>query len=92
MNLIWICADTFRNDHLGCMGNERVKTPCLDKLAAEGVRFENAYAEGLPTGPERLVHMTGKFVLPFRGWSPLTKEDVTLAEPVSYTHLRAHET
>ena len=80
MNLIWICADTFRNDHLGCMGNKRVKTPCLDRLASEGVLFENAYAEGLPTGPERLVHLTGKFVLPFRGWSPLTKTDVTLPE------------
>jgi len=80
MNLIWICADTFRNDHLGCMGNNRVKTPRLDKLASEGILFENAYAEGLPTGPERAVFMTGKFMLPFRGWTPLIKEDVTLAE------------
>ncbi len=80
MNLIWICADTFRNDHLGCMGAGMAKPPCLDRLASEGVLFENAHAEALPTGPERLVHMTGKYVLPFRGWSPLTPEDVTLPE------------
>jgi arylsulfatase A-like enzyme len=80
MNLIWICADTFRNDYLGCLGLQNVKTPNLDALAAEGMLFENAHAEGLPTGPERAVFMTGKFMLPFRGWVPLIPEDVTLAE------------
>ncbi len=80
MNLIWICSDTFRNDHLGCMNRREIRTPRLDSLASEGVLFEEAYAEGLPTGPERLVHMTGKFTLPFRGWSPLTDDDITLAE------------
>ncbi len=83
VNLIWICSDTFRNDHLGCMGRRNVKTPCLDKLASKGILFKEAYAEGLPTGPERIVHMTGKFTLPFRGWEPLGSEDITMAE-----HLR----
>jgi len=89
MNLIWICSDTFRNDHLGCMGNDWIQTPCLDRLASESVLFENAYAEGLPTIPERIVHMTGKFVLPFRGWSPLTDADVTLPE---YLHEKGFRT
>jgi len=80
MNLVWICSDTFRNDHLGCIGRKKVATPYLDGLASEGVLFREAYAEGLPTGPERLVHMTGKFTLPFRGWEPLSQNDVTLAE------------
>ncbi len=80
MNLIWICADTFRADHLGCMGNDRVKTPCLDQLAAEGALFESACVEGLPTIPERIVFMTGKHTLPHRGWSKLPDEDVTLGE------------
>ena len=78
MNLIWICSDTFRNDYLGCMGNEKVKTPCLDALAADGVLFEEAYMEGFPTGPARLVYMTGKYNIPFRGWVPLSDDDVTL--------------
>lgn len=85
MNLIFICADTFRNDHLGCMGNPIVKTPCLDKLASEGVLFENAHAEALPTIPERLVFMTGKFIHPFRSWEPLGADDITIAE-----HLGKH--
>ena len=83
VNLIWICADTFRGDHLGCMGHPRVKTPNLDRLAAEGALFENAYSEGLPTGPERTVFMTGRFTLPYHGWEPLTSEETTLAEHLS---------
>jgi arylsulfatase A-like enzyme len=62
------------------MGKREVKTPCLDRLASQGVIFEEAYAEGLPTGPERIVHMTGKFTLPFRGWEPLGNDDLTMAE------------
>jgi len=80
MNLIWICSDTFRNDHLGCLHRRRISTPNLDRMASDGVLFREAYAEGLPTGPERIVHMTGKLTLPFRGWEPLAAQDTTLAE------------
>ncbi|HID94762.1 MAG TPA: hypothetical protein EYP53_01715 [Candidatus Latescibacteria bacterium] len=53
MNLIvW---DTMRVDYLGCYGNQWVKTPNLDQLAREGVLFENAYVEGLPTIPQCTV-------------------------------------
>ena len=55
LNLIIIVSDTFRADHVGCYGNERVKTPSLDKLASEGIKFTNVYADGLPTIPERRV-------------------------------------
>ncbi|MGD8238160.1 MAG: sulfatase [Armatimonadota bacterium] len=73
-NLIVIIADTFRADHLGCYGNARVKTPRLDKLAAEGVTFTNCYADGLPTIPCRRVFHTGKSIVPMKvhgGWIPL---------------------
>ena len=83
MNLIMIVADTFRADHLGCYGNERVKTPNLDRLASEGVRFTNAYADGLATIPMRRVFYTGKSILPECAWIPMAKEDVTLAEILS---------
>ncbi len=45
MNLIWICSDTFRNDHLGCMGNARVKTPNLDRLASDSLLFEGTWGQ-----------------------------------------------
>ena len=45
MNVLWICTDQQRFDTLGCMGNPWVYTPNLDRLAAEGVLFENTYAQ-----------------------------------------------
>ena len=80
LNMIVIIADTWRADHLGCYGSNRIKTPNLDKLAKEGVLFKDATAEGLPTIPCRRVYHTGKSVLPEAKWQPLAKEDITFAE------------
>jgi arylsulfatase A-like enzyme len=80
MNLITIISDTFRADHLGCYGSERVKTPNLDRLASEGVVFTQAYADGLPTIPMRRVFYTGNSILPEGQWRPLLPDDVTLAQ------------
>jgi arylsulfatase A-like enzyme len=97
MNLVLIVSDTLRWDYLGAYGNQRIRTPNLDRLAAESVVFEDAYAEGLPTLPARRVLLTGRPIFPFRyipqksdmvqlpGWHPLFEEDVTLSE-----HLLAH--
>jgi arylsulfatase A-like enzyme len=82
-NLIFIVADTFRADHLGCYGSESVKTPNLDRLAQEGLLFTNAYADGLPTIPCRRVYHTGKSIIPMRvhgGWIPLQPGRKTLAQ------------
>ena len=83
LNLIVIIADTWRADHLGCYGSERIKTPYLDKFAQQSVLFENASAEGLPTIPCRRVYHTGKSVLPEAKWQPLAPNDVTLAQVLS---------
>ena len=80
MNLVMIVTDTFRADYLGCYGNDWIRTPNLDKLAAEGVLFANAYADGLPTIPMRRVFYTGNSILPEGAWCPLKDDDVTLAE------------
>ena len=44
---------------VGCYGNETVQTPNIDKLAAEGVRFEEAFATTPSCGPSRAVMYTG---------------------------------
>ena len=80
MNVITIIADTFRADHLGCYGSETVKTPNLDRLAAEGTAFTQVYADGLPTIPMRRVFYTGNSILPEGQWRPLLDDDVTLAQ------------
>lgn len=82
LNLVVIIADTTRCDHLGAYGSQRVKTPNLDRLAAEGAAFENAYADGLPTIPCRRVYHAGRSILHEKQnwWRPLHPEDVTLSE------------
>ncbi|MHC4105803.1 MAG: sulfatase, partial [Planctomycetota bacterium] len=80
LNMIVIIADTWRADHLGCYGSTRIKTPYLDKLAAEGSLFTDVTAEGLPTIPCRRVYHTGKSVLPEAKWQPLADSDVTFAQ------------
>jgi arylsulfatase A-like enzyme len=42
-NILFFFADDQRNDTLGCAGHPIIKTPTVDRLAAEGVRFENAF-------------------------------------------------
>ncbi|MDD2600428.1 MAG: sulfatase [Kiritimatiellae bacterium] len=44
-NIIFFLADDQRSDVLGCYGNQLIKTPTIDRLAAEGVRFENSFCE-----------------------------------------------
>ena len=43
LNLVFVCADTLRLDHVGAYGLTRAKTPCLDELAKQSVVFENAF-------------------------------------------------
>lgn len=42
-NIIFLLTDDQRWDALGCMGNQVIKTPNIDKLASEGILFENAF-------------------------------------------------
>ena len=80
MNVIWIVADTFRQDHLGAYGKQNVITPSLDALAARSTRFDRHYAAGFPTMPTRADHATGRWTMSFMGWEPLPSEATTLAE------------
>ena len=80
MNVIWIVADTFRQDHLGAYGNPYIKTPALDALASRSIRFANHYAGGFPTMPTRADHATGRWTMSFMGWEPLPEEQTTLAQ------------
>lgn len=60
-NILWICTDQQRFDSLGCYGNEFVKTPNIDKLAQNGVLFENAYCQSTICSPSRTSFLTGRY-------------------------------
>ena len=80
MNVIWIVADTWRQDHVGAYGNKDIHTPSLDALAAKSVRFDSYYAGSFPTMPTRADHHTGRWTMSFMGWGPLPEGQVTLAQ------------
>ena len=80
MNVIWIVADTFRQDHIGAYGHPYIKTPALDALAAKSIRFAKHYAGGFPTMPTRADHATGRWTMSFMGWEPLPESTTTLAQ------------
>lgn len=58
-NILLITLDTTRADHLGCYGYKKAKTPNLDRLAAEGLRFVNTYCPAPLTLPSHTSIFTG---------------------------------
>ncbi|MDW7695582.1 sulfatase [Flammeovirgaceae bacterium SG7u.111] len=60
-NIIFILADDLGWTQLGCYGSEYYQTPNIDKLAAKGMKFTNAYAAAAVCSPTRASIMTGKY-------------------------------
>lgn len=52
-NVLYITCDQWRASALGCAGHPLVQTPALDKLAADGLRFAQHYAQAVQCGPSR---------------------------------------
>ncbi|MFP4057691.1 MAG: sulfatase [Candidatus Brocadiia bacterium] len=61
MRILYYDIDTLRADHLGCYGYCRETSPNIDRLAAEGTRFENCYVSDAPCLPSRASCWTGRF-------------------------------
>ena len=83
-NIVWIMADDMGYADLGCYGQKHIKTPNIDKLAKEGLRFTDAYAGCTVCAPSRSVLMTGMHmghtsIRSNPGGVPLLKTDVTVA-------------
>jgi arylsulfatase A-like enzyme len=83
-NIIFILADDLGYGDLSCYGQQKFKTPAIDRLAAEGTRFTQYYAGSTVCAPSRSVLMTGQHTghTRIRGNAryPLLPEDVTVAE------------
>jgi arylsulfatase A-like enzyme/cytochrome c-type biogenesis protein CcmH/NrfG len=61
LNVVLITIDTLRADHVGCYGYRQIKTPNIDGLAADGVRFERAFAVVPVTLPSHSSMLTGTY-------------------------------
>jgi len=91
-NIIFILADDLGYGDLGCYGQETIKTPNIDKLAEEGMRFTDHYAGSTVCAPSRCCLMTGLHtghaIVRANGNVPLRPSDVTVAKllkKVDYT-------
>ena len=83
-NIIFILADDLGYGDLGCYGQKKIRTPNIDRLAAEGMRFTQCYAGSTVCAPSRSVLMTGLHTghTRIRGNAKraLLEADVTVAE------------
>ncbi len=61
MNILLITLDQFRGDCLSSLGHPILRTPHLDRLAAEGVHFARHYSQCAPCGPGRASLYTGLY-------------------------------
>ncbi len=97
MNVITILCDTLRRDHCTpynhgkpvnqCWSKEQpdwvVKTPNIDRLAAQGTTFDQAWCGSTPCMPARRDIYTGRYEFLERGWGPLEDDDKDLPRQVS---------
>jgi len=60
-NIVFILADDMGYGDLGCYGHPTAKTPVIDRLAREGVRFTQHYANGPECSPTRTAFLTGRY-------------------------------
>ncbi len=83
-NIVFIMADDLGYGELSCYGQQILRTPNIDRLAAEGLRFTDVYAGSTVCAPSRCVLMTGLHTghCRVRGNQrvPLLPDDVTVAE------------
>jgi arylsulfatase A len=89
-NVVLILADDLGYRELGCFGQKRIRTPRLDRLAAEGMQLTRHYAGNAVCAPSRCVLMTGRHpghavvrdnrATPPEGQQPLPADAVTIAE------------
>ncbi len=85
-NIIIIFTDDQGYGDLGCYGSETIRTPRIDKLAQDGIRFTNFYAQ-VVCGPSRSALLTSRYPIRSRGWS-MPADEITIAEllqKVGYT-------
>jgi arylsulfatase A-like enzyme len=80
MNIVVICADTFRYDHLGALKLQPVVTPCLDQLARASASFADFRVCSFPTVVNRIEVFSGRCAFPRVGWGALPYEFPVLSQ------------
>ena len=61
INILFVMYDQLRFDYLSCAGHPHLETPNFDRVAAQGVRFTNAYVQSPVCGASRMCFYTGRY-------------------------------
>lgn len=80
-NIIFIYADDLGYGDLSCYGASKIKTPNIDRIAAEGIRFTNAYASSSTCTPSRYSLMTGQYAFRKKGTGIAPGDAALIIEP-----------
>ena len=83
-NILLIMSDQHSKHVLSCYGNKIVRTPNLDRLAAEGIRFTDAYCPAPLCVPSRMSFMTARTPSRNRVW---TNKNILNSETPTWAHL-----
>lgn len=68
-NLLVIMCDQLRKDYLGCYGNEVVRTPNIDSIASQALRFNNCFVNNPICMPNRMSIFTGLYPHNHNQWT-----------------------
>ena len=90
MNVILVMSDSFRRDHIAAFGNAWIRTPALDRFAAQSTVFPNFRMGSYATIPQRTDMLTGRFSYAYRPWQQLEPDDVVLTEVLAANGLATY--
>ena len=91
-NILIVMADQLTALALGCYGNKDVKSPHIDRLAAEGVLFESAYSSSPLCTPARYAFMTGQNISQCGGYDNAAYMPATMPTFAHYMRLMGYKT
>lgn len=80
-NIVLIYADDLGYGDVGCYGAKRIKTPHMDRLAAEGLRFTDAHSPSATCTPSRYALLTGEYAFRKKGTAVLPGDAALIIEP-----------
>ena len=91
-NILIVMADQLTAKALGCYGNSEVRSPHIDRLAAEGVLFESAYSSSPLCTPARYAFMTGQNISQCGGYDNAAYMPATMPTFAHYMRLMGYKT
>ena len=86
-NIVIIMADQLAPQFTSAYGNEKIKTPCMNKLAQTGMRFDAAYCNAPLCAPSRFSFMSGQHITRIAAYDNASEFPATIPTFAHYLKL-----